>query len=212
MAITSIKTGSSFTNLVKHENFLAGNAAFIPNSYESISTVTVGSGGSASISFTSIPATYTHLQVRGIVQSDRSGYVVDEMAYTFNSDTGSNYGYHILRGGYGTSPAADADNVSSSANARVININSGVAANVFSVFTMDILDYANTNKYKTTRTLVGFDVNGTVGTGSYGGTIALNSGLWRSSSAITSITFSVSPQSTLFNQYSQFALYGIKGA
>ena len=50
MAITSIKTGSSFTNLIKYNDFLAGNTAYNPippNSYESIATVTVGSGGSA---------------------------------------------------------------------------------------------------------------------------------------------------------------------
>ena len=41
-------------------------------SYESIQTVTVGLGGAANVEFTSIPATYTHLQIRGISKTDRA--------------------------------------------------------------------------------------------------------------------------------------------
>jgi hypothetical protein len=66
----------------------------------------------------------------------------------------------------------------------------------------DVLDYANTNKFKTLRSLTGNDRNGS-------GSIWLDSGLWRSTSAITSIKFTTG---TAFAQYSQFALYGIKGA
>lgn len=182
------------------------------SSFESIETVTVGSGGSSSISFTSIPSTYTHLQVRGIVQSNRTSYVVDEMPFTFNSDSATNYSFHLLRGGFDTTPAVSAQAAATQSYMRIGAINSNVSVNTFSSFVLDILDYANTNKYKTTRSLTGYDVNGTTGTGSYGGAISLNSGNWRSTSAITSITFSVSADATLFNQYSSFALYGIKGA
>jgi hypothetical protein len=66
---------------------------------------------------------------------------------------------------------------------------------------MDILDYANTNKFKTTRTLTGSDLNGS-------GVVSLDSGSWRSTSAITSITFTA--RANLINTYSSFALYGIK--
>ena len=44
----------------------------ITGSYESIATVTVGSGGSSYIEFTSIPGTYTHLQIRGILRNTGS--------------------------------------------------------------------------------------------------------------------------------------------
>ena len=182
------------------------------SSFESIETVTVGSGGSSSISFTSIPSTYTHLQVRGIVQSNRTSYVVDEMPFTFNSDSATNYSFQLLRGGLESTPAVSAQAAATQSYMRIGAINSNVSVNTFSSFVLDILDYANTNKYKTTRSLTGYDVNGTTGTGSYGGAISLNSGNWRSTSAITSITFSVSADATLFNQYSSFALYGIKGA
>ena len=69
---------------------------------------------------------------------------------------------------------------------------------------VDVLDYANTNKFKTIRNLEGFDVNGS------GGLVALTSGLYRSTSAITSIK--LTPNAGNYAQYSHFALYGIKGA
>jgi hypothetical protein len=177
--------------------------------YESIATVTVGSGGSADISFTSITGTYKHLQIRGILQTNRSGYVVDFTKIVFNSDTAANYSYHFLTGGYNTTPNVAASAATSINYILANGLNSGVGANVFTGSVIDILDYSNTNKYKTTRALQGFDVNGTVGTGSFGGTVALSSGNWRSTSAVTSITISMI-DGTLFNQYSSLALYGIK--
>ena len=76
---------------------LGEGVAASTTSFESIATVTVGSGGSSSISFSSIPSTYKHLQVRCIARSSRtqnSGYGV----IRFNSDTGTNYSYHSLAG------------------------------------------------------------------------------------------------------------------
>ena len=164
--------------------------------YESIATVTVGSGGSSTITFSSIPSTYTHLQLRGIASSATA----NNGLLTFNSDTGANYASHILYGD-GANAAATA----------LINDNyiyasrMGVGASNFSANVIDILDYTNTNKFTTVRCLRGNDENGS------GGTILLNSGLWRNTNAITSITLTAQSAGT-FRQYSQFALYGIKGA
>jgi hypothetical protein len=69
---------------------------------------------------------------------------------------------------------------------------------------MDILDYANTNKYKTVRTLSGYDLNNAT----YGA-LRSYSGLWMNTNAITSIKFYA--DGVNLAQYSQFALYGIKG-
>jgi len=80
---------------------------------------------------------------------------------------------------------------------------STAGSNVFAVTVLDLLDYANTSKNKTVRNLAGYDKNGA-------GQIALNSGSWMSTSAVTQID--ISPRvGTLFSQYSSFALYGIKG-
>ena len=166
----------------------------VPNSYDSIATVTVGSGGSASVTFSSIPATYTHLQIRGFARAGSD----TQLDTTLNSDTGANYSYHTLLGyGSGTDAAGDA-NVSKIVMEAMPN-----ATSVFTGYVIDILDYANTNKYKTTRNLAGYDNNSA-------GRVSLNSGNWRNTNAITSITLTA--RSTTFQQYSQFALYGIKGS
>ncbi len=79
---------------------------------------------------------------------------------------------------------------------------SGAVNNIFSAGVLDLLDYTNTNKTKVIRLLNGTDLNGS-------GRIIFGSGLVNSTSAITSITFT---NATNWNQYTQFALYGIKGA
>jgi hypothetical protein len=181
-----------------------GAAAGGGASYESIATVSVGSGGTTSVDFTSIPSTYTHLQIRGILRTTETGATYDGnlVRMRFNNDTGTNYTMHALVG-YGSGVFADAAaNVAYMEFARTaINGNS---ASMFAVAVTDILDYKDTNKFKTLKTLSGVELNG-------GGRIYLSSNLWRSTSAITDIK--IYPSSSFsFVQYSQFALYGIKGA
>jgi hypothetical protein len=200
MAITSIKTGSSFTNLKKYNDFLAGNAPFNPADYESIATTTVGAGGSATITFSSIPSTYQHLQIRALTRGSQAG-AANLWSVRFNSDTGNNYyGTHLV---YGNGSSAGVF-VTSQADLMYWAdlVGSSTSANIFATSVTDILDYANTNKNKTVRTLYGWDANGS-------GVIALASSLWMSTSAVNSIT--IFPQSGNFSQYSSLALYGIKG-
>jgi hypothetical protein len=75
-------------------------------------------------------------------------------------------------------------------------------ANIYGAGVIDILDYANTNKFKTVRSLTGTDLNGS-------GQIILGSGLYQQTTAITSITLEANGVNWLTN--SSFALYGIKG-
>jgi len=168
--------------------------------------VQVGSGGSSTVSFTSIPATYTHLQLRILSATDRATYALDNVFVTFNGDSSANYSHHFLQG---DGASASAGGSSNETNVRSGSTSSSAAPNVFSASVFDILDYKNTNKYKTVRSLSGFDLNGTVS--GIGGFIQLYSGNWRSTSAITSITLNRQSGSN-FIQYSSFALYGIKGA
>jgi hypothetical protein len=184
--------------------------AFILNpAYESIATVTLGTSAST-ISFTSIPSTYTHLQLRGSIQSNRSSYNVDNATVRFNSDSGANYSRHNVNASASTTTAPEAYGTGGATFGGPIPVVTGVATNVFNGFVLDILDYANTNKYKTMRILAGYDVNGTGGTGSFGGTVGLYSGAWQNTNAVTSITFAP-VDGTNFTQYSTVALYGIKG-
>jgi hypothetical protein len=77
------------------------------------------------------------------------------------------------------------------------------SANIFGVGVCDILDYADTNKYKTVRTLTGRDFNGS-------GDVRLHSTNWRNTATVTSIKVSDSSGANLA-QYTSVALYGIKG-
>jgi hypothetical protein len=172
-------------------------SAAATTSYESIAS-TSGTGSSGTITFSSIPSTYTHLQLRIIgrtAQSATSAY-----SYTqFNLDSGNNYTIHYLEGN-GSSATATA--FTPTAGNYVMNTTAASAnSNVYSVGVIDILDYANTSKNKTVRSLSGFDNNGS-------GTVNLFSGLWINTNAISTITIVGSGNWTAD---SKFALYGIKG-
>jgi hypothetical protein len=164
--------------------------------FESIASAT-GTGSSGSITFSSIPSTYQHLQIRinGIVDAGTIAWRI-----RFNSDTATNYNYHYLGGQNGTVFAGGGATQSS------IYINSfGSNVTYATAGIIDIHNYASTTQNKTTRHFVGFDNNTTTQ-----GFLELSSGAWRSTSAITSIEIFMG--STNYTSASTFALYGIKGA
>jgi hypothetical protein len=173
----------------------------VAGDYQSISTVTVGAGGAASITFSSIPATYQHLQIRLLARSlDSAGTV--NLTTQLNGDTGSNYSWHRV---FGNGTSTGAGGSATQTNAIIGQISGATAASsIFGVASIDLLDYKETTKYKTIRSLVGFDDNN----GGAGAVVQLFSGLWQSSSATTSIALS---SGTGFAQYTHAALYGIKG-
>ncbi len=117
---------------------------------------------------------------------------------TFNSDTGSNYSYHLVQGN-GSATYAEAG--TSTASIRVWPNGNSTVSGTPNVGIVDVLDYANTSKFKTARILNGYDQNGA-------GIISLNSGLWRNTNAITSIVLALNTGN--FAQNSSFTLYGIK--
>lgn len=178
-------------------NTLAGiiassGGAAAGGSYESIATLT-GNG-----TFTSIPSTYQHLQLRMLIR-DGASAATGGAYLRFNGDTSSSYNWHYLIGnGSSASAGYTATNYM---NLGDIPANTA-ASNTFGVLVVDILDYANTNKFKTTRSLEGFDANGS-------GQAALFSGLWRNTAAITSIECGGDSGSSISG--TRIALYGIKG-
>ena len=177
----------------------------VASSYESIATVTVGSGGTASVTFSTIPATFAHLQVRIMAQTNRGPYAGDSCLITVNSDTGTNYPQHSVQGDGSTATATGTTTSYSAMNMR--NTMGSSAGPGFAAAIADLLDYANTSKYKTLRYLGGSDNNGTVS--GYGGYVVFGSSVWLNTAVITSLVFK--PESgTLWNQYSKFALYGVK--
>jgi hypothetical protein len=191
MAVISIK------NKTKSGSLLVGNAPFIPTDYESIATVLV-TGSESSISFTSIPSTYQHLQIRAINQTGQVNY---NLGLTFNGDTGSNWSYHQMLGYYdgGAGTAASASTSISNPN---IFITGSSGQSSFAPAIVDILDYTNTNKYTTVRA-ISAQVNSTNGYATF------RSAAWMNTNAVTSITIGNSGQTIAAG--SHFALYGIKG-
>ena len=179
---------------------LAAPFAGIAGDYESIATVNVGSGGQATITFSSIPATFKHLQVRYMSRS-ATATTTDVLSWRFNSDSGSNYSRHFLFGD-GASVTSGAA-VSDTRMTTDGTTGATATSNIFGVGVVDILDYADTNKYKTLRALSADDRNGA-------GLMVMNSGNWRSFSAVSTITI-VTNSTANFAQHSQFALYGIRG-
>ncbi len=185
-------------------------SVFSAATFDSIATTTLSSSAST-VTFSSIPATYKHLQVRVLAQTDRGTYPLDEMKVTFNSDSGSNYSWHNMQ----TDPRqANSSDVTAAAGATQTSIqqlalSSSVASNVFAAGVLDVLDYASANKNKTVRYFGGASANGY--TSSYTTSLGFFSGLWMNSgTAISSMTFSVT-HGSMFTQHSSFALYGIKG-
>lgn len=166
-----------------------------PSSFESIATAT-GTGSSGVITFSSIPSTYKNLQLR-IVSND-SGY--SSMILQFNNDTSTNYAYHSLSGN-GTTVSASGSSPATYIDKTAI---SDGTTNIYAASIIDIIDYASTSKIKTVRSFTGRDDNLTVA-----GYISLASGLWVSTSAIT--TIKLTSNGGNFTTASKFALYGIKG-
>lgn len=186
MAIRSLKSGTF------SRSGMVGNPVIMPGSYESIQTVTT-TGGETSISFTSIPSTYSHLQIRFV-----SNASTNDNYMRFNSDSGTNYVWHNIYGD-GSSVAVYTPGINQ--NKVSAGYGSVNASNTYSGGAVcDILDYASANKNKTTRSLSGYDENGS-------GYALFHSGLWMSTAAITSIT--IFPGSGSIKAGSIFALYGV---
>jgi hypothetical protein len=191
MGIISLQEKTKLGELLSFNNIDLGG--MIP-----IATTLVGAGGSSTITFSSIPQVYEHLQIRFIARTGSTSSVY----FRFNNDSGSNYsGRHRLVGD-GSSATASG---SSSQNQIYTFGYAGLptATSTFGVGVADILDYANTNKNKTLRQLDGADANGS-------GTVELVSGAWMNTAAITEINIGLDSGS--FVQHSSFALYGIKRA
>jgi len=163
-------------------------------SYDSLATVTVPSGGVSTVTFAGIPSGYKHLQLRGFINVSTG----NNPAIRFNSDSASNYSRHGIYGDGSSALAFAASSVTFIGIAQAL----GLGTNKFGAAIVDILDYASVNKTKTVRILCGFDANNPGG-------IELDSGAWyNSSTAINTIT--LTSQTGVFNEYSSFALYGIR--
>jgi hypothetical protein len=164
----------------------------MPKTYEPISTQTLGTA-SASVTFSSIPQTYTDL----ILISNFKGSVAGEnLVLQYNSDTATNYSRTYL---YGNGSSVQAGR---SANANVNYLGQSDSAQFMNNIT-NMFNYSKTTTFKT-------NLSRTNDTAGLYASVGLSAGLWRSTAAISSIV--IFPASGNFAINSTFTLYGIKAA
>ena len=170
---------------------------------EPIATVLVGSGGTANITFSNIPQGYKNLQIRGIARCAVAG-TYDNFICTFNGDTTTtNYYTHGIAGiGSGTPSTLAIQNTDIQRWADFPGATE--TANIYGAFVVDILDYSNVYKFKTSRSLAGYDTN------SSNGRMFFRSSLWINTAPVTTIKM-VASSATNFTEHSRISLYGIKG-
>lgn len=205
MGVVKLST-AGIVNYQKYDDFLAGNAAFQPagNAYEWLETTVLGSD-TADVTFanlnTNYGSTYQHLQLRIASRGNRS-FTNEPIHMQFNGDTGSNYAWHQLYGN-GSQVLSYAES-----SVTVIRIGSMSAntssANIYGATIIDILDPFETSKNTTARGLSGYAQSGD-------NEIALRSGLWNNTAALTSIKL-IPWSSTTFETGSRFSLYGLRSA
>lgn len=167
------------------------------NTYESITSTTLTNTVSE-LTFSSIPQTYTDLVIvtsAGVTSGNPAALI------KFNSDSGSNYSQTYLYGN-GTSAGSSRLTSQTSLQASPYIGLSTTLANWISI--INVMNYSNTT---TNKTIIYRTNNGSSST--YPGA-DINVGLWRSTAAISTITFSLA--STTFLSGSTFSLYGIKAA
>jgi hypothetical protein len=172
----------------------------VTSSFESIASAS-GTGSSNTITFSSIPNTFVALQLR-FVGRVANADTADNLFLQFNSDTASNYSWHYLEGDGGSVTAGPTANATKMLSGRVAAATA--TAGIVGAGIIDIHNYASTTQNKTVRSLTGIDRSGS-------GNVRMDSGLWRSTSAVTSIQIT-NGSATNFTTDTVIGLYGIKGA
>jgi len=168
----------------------------MPATYEPIATTTLGTAAS-SITFSSISSSYTDLRVV-IFFFKETATSQTSVRVQFNSDTASNYGFMYLSGNGSSASSGNTNND----NYIYANFLTDATSAFPCLTTIDLFSYAGST-FKSVLCTGSADKNGS-------GSVERTAGIWRSTSAITSIT--------LFSQIGNFAtgatatLYGIKNA
>lgn len=160
-------------------------------------TLTTSAG---SVTFSSIPATYTDLVLRWSGRSTRANIGTDVLI-TLNSSTATNYSYTFMRG---NSASAVSSRGSNQANLWVVTNGTNTTSNTFSSNELYIPNYAASQN----KPISSYDVVENNSSSSGQALIDAYAELWRVTDAITSIT--LAPDASSFVSGSSFFLYGIK--
>ncbi len=165
------------------------------NTFVLIASVTVGSGGAATIDFTSIPSTYTDLLLFASTRPDGTDTWIN---ISFNGSTSNFSSIRITADGSSVSSASAATNF-----ANILNGRSSYTANTFSNGSLYIPNYAGSNNKS-------FSTDSVNENNATEAVTALIAGLRSNTAAITQIT--LTPNSGSFVQYSTAYLYGISNS
>lgn len=176
----------------------------MPLTYKAIASVTVGASASASISFNSIPQTFTDLVVLASIRSN-VGSVNEPFVLGFNNNTASAYTNRSV-GGDGST--ASSQNIGASAfisyNGLLTHVGNGATANTFGNMSIYISNYGGAN-FKSVS------IDAVSETNAANTNLGLGAALWSNTAAITSIQMLVY-SGTAFVQHSSFTLYGINNS
>jgi hypothetical protein len=167
------------------------------NTYTLIQTVTVGSGGTSAIDFTSIPATYTDLKLVFSIRTNRAGATVDALGLKINN-VATNQSMRILY--------ADGSSAGSATDTTINTAVVGATAtsNIFGSGEFYIPNYAGS----TNKSVSAESVNENNATLNYMYVVA---GLWSQTTAINQLTL-YSINSATILEFSSASLYGIKNS
>lgn len=170
--------------------------------YDALASATV-STAVASITFAGIPSGYKHLEICGVARGTRNG-AYDRVDLRFNDDSSSNYSRHLILSDSGTNTPESYAYANQSLLAAAYVSGSTSVSNTFGSFSILVLDYASTTKYKTMQAKGGATNNAS---GSY---VSLASGSYRSLNPITSITIGPIEEGSNLAAFSTISLFGIK--
>lgn len=158
--------------------------------YTQIATTTLTST-SNTVTFSSIPGTFTDLVMLTYLKT--SAGTIDITYAQFNSDSGSNYSSTRL---VGAATVVNSDRQSNGSTGWFIGLSS---PDEFNAGVYQFANYANTTTYKSAISRDSVVLNQT----------RISAGLWRSTSAITSISI-INGNANTFVVGSVLTLYGIK--
>lgn len=182
----------------------AGAGGGAAGAFEQIST-TILSSTQTTVTFSSIPSTYKHLEIRYTMRTALASTSTSSLYMTFNGISSSVYSWHEL-----VAQGAAVASTNGATQPQMV-IGNGVGAprdsnpaGIFGAAITQVLDYADVNKFTTIRTLSGVHIPSSR-TG-----IGLTSGLYQQTNAVSSISITDS-NGAGFVAGSRFSLYGIKG-
>jgi hypothetical protein len=201
MAVSRVQLSSIKQGFPKSRSFLDGNTGYVDTSATWLIQRINPTGSSATVTFSSIPQTYSSLQIRVMGSAGYGSNNSTQINCAFNGDTtGTNYYTHALYGNAfgGVNPNAFNDRT------LLYLADTPATTSLYGVGIVDIHDYASTTKYKTSRSFSGFDFNSSTDQ-PY---VTLSSMLWKNTAAITSL--SLTAVDANWTSGSTIALYGMK--